>query len=297
MKDTPKNISISLRNIPRILHGDFQLRQFLELPGSVGTWNGIRVDNLEFCIRLACKDRAARECQDGRTTETPYPHVYVKKPQSVYYSGTFSPRKAIVLIYPGTDFQKFCKLGLNADCLAWKIQLTPEITELIENLKKASSSLYLRGTPDRMDGLACQLIRELLIQNRQAESGDQNELRIRQAASWLTSHYMEPVDMDQFFVRFGFSRRNFYRCWQKVFDVSPKEYLRNLRLQEAERLLESHMVSVADIAWQMQFRDVSHFIRIFRLKNGLTPLQFQRNFSCETAEKRKMKKEKEEVKR
>ena len=137
------------------------------------------------------------------------------------------------------------------------------------------------ASADRIDMLAEQLFRELLLQNEPSCGIDERELRIRQAASWLTRHYMEPVDLNRFFIRFGFSRRNFYRYWEKVFAEPPKEYLRNLRLQEAERLLGFRSYSVADIAWQLQFRDVSHFIRIFRQKYGMTPLQFRRKYSSE----------------
>jgi AraC-like DNA-binding protein len=105
---------------------------------------------------------------------------------------------------------------------------------------------------------------------------DPEELRIRQAASWLREHYTEEIELDRFFSNFGFSRRNFYRYWEKVFRITPKAYLRNLRLQEAERLLGSSSTPVEEIAWMLHFRDVSHFIRIFREKNGVTPLQFRR---------------------
>ena len=275
----PVNNSIYLGDLPRILHSEFKLHRMLDLHDAVGTWSGLRPDEFEIAVRLSGGDPAPNDLQDGIRTALPFPHVYIKKPGTNYHSGTFAPRKAFVMIYRGADLQKFCRLGLDPDCHAWKIILTGEIRNLIRKLKKESASLHLRGTADRIDMLAEQLFRELLLQNEPSCGIDERELRIRQAASWLTRHYMEPVDLNRFFIRFGFSRRNFYRYWEKVFAEPPKEYLRNLRLQEAERLLGFKSYSVAGIAWQLQFRDVSHFIRIFRQKYGMTPLQFRRKHS------------------
>ena len=279
MNEKEMNNSIYLGDSPRVLQSEFRLCRMLDLHDAVGTWNGIRPDEFEIAIRISCKDPVSKDCQDGIADSLPFPHVYIKKPRSDYYSGTFSPRKAFVLIYRGADFPKFCRLGWNSSCLAWKITLTPEIRHLIRELKKNSFSLHLRGTPDRMDGLAGQLVRELLLQNQQMESSDPDEIRIRQAASWLTRHYPEKIDLDCFFIQFGFSRRNFYRHWEKVFHEPPKTFLRNLRLQEAERLLGFHSFSIEDIAWKLHFRDVSHFIRIFRERTGSTPLQYRKKIS------------------
>jgi len=273
------NNSIFLGDLPRLLHADFPLYRMLDLNAAVGTWSGIRPDEFEIAIRLAGGNAASGDLQDGIKHTLPFPHVYIKKPRSHYYSGTFAPRKAFVLIYRGADEQKFYRLGLNPDSLAWEITLTGEIRNLIRQLKNAAASLHLQGSSDRIDMLAEQLFRELLLQNKPAGGIDPNELRIRQAASWLSGHYLEEIDLNRFFIRFGFSRRNFYRCWEKVFRVTPKAYLRNLRLQEAERLLGFNSFSVEEIAWQLHFRDVSHFIRVFREKNAVTPLQFRKQYA------------------
>lgn len=270
------NNSIFLNDLPRILHGEFRLYRMLDLNEADGPWRGIRPDEFEIAIRLACADPSGKDLQDGVFSSMSFPHVYIKKPRSCYYSGDFATRKAFILIYRGSDEQKFYRLGLSPENNGWEIQLTDEIAELIRKLKEASALLHLEGTADRMDMLAEQLFRELLLQSKQPASVDPYELRIRQAASWLTRHYMEQVDLDTLFARYGFSRRSFYRHWGNVFRNTPKDFLRNLRLQEAERLLVFNTFSVADIAWQLQFHDVSHFIRLFRKKNGLTPLQFRK---------------------
>ena len=135
---------------------------------------------------------------------------------------------------------------------------------------------YLRTPLDAFLGSLQRLLRELIIQGMANSGMDVEECRIRQAASWLTGHYLEEIDLDMFFKKSGFSRRSFYRHWEKIFHESPKTFLRKLRLQEAERLLGYHSYSIADIALRLRFKDVSHFIRIFRERTGMTPLQYRR---------------------
>ena len=135
------NRSIYLGDLPRILHGGFKLYRMLDLNAAVGTWRGIRPDEFEITIRLAGGKSAAADLQDGLRTTHSFPHVYIKKPRSSYFSSTFEPRKAFVLIYRGADEQKFYRLGLSPASLAWNIELTEEIKSLIRRLKKAAASV------------------------------------------------------------------------------------------------------------------------------------------------------------
>lgn len=56
---------------------------------------------------------------------------------------------------------------------------------------------------------------------------------------------------------------------------SPRQYLKELRLQKAEELLEMTFLSVKEIAFACGVNDVSHFIRLFKEKHGLTPRKFR----------------------
>jgi transcriptional regulator GlxA family with amidase domain len=56
---------------------------------------------------------------------------------------------------------------------------------------------------------------------------------------------------------------------------SPVQYLRNLRIQRAEQLLQDTFLSVKEIAFLSGMRDMSHFVRDFKRQNGLTPTEFR----------------------
>ena len=57
--------------------------------------------------------------------------------------------------------------------------------------------------------------------------------------------------------------------------IGPRTYYNNLRLQEAQRLLTlGH--SVAEVSERMHFSSPNNFIRFFKEKTGITPLQYKR---------------------
>jgi transcriptional regulator GlxA family with amidase domain len=55
---------------------------------------------------------------------------------------------------------------------------------------------------------------------------------------------------------------------------SPAQYLRSLRMQEAERLLKTTFLSVKEVMHRIGVRDESHFTRDFKKIYGMTPAQY-----------------------
>src|SRR6266446_190711 len=56
---------------------------------------------------------------------------------------------------------------------------------------------------------------------------------------------------------------------------SPMEYLANLRMQNAERLLKTTFLSIKEIAFNCGSKHVSTFVRQFKKRHGLTPTRFR----------------------
>ncbi len=57
--------------------------------------------------------------------------------------------------------------------------------------------------------------------------------------------------------------------------MSPAQYLRSLRMQEAGRLLETTFLSVKEVMHRIGVRDESHFTRDFKKVYGLSPAQYR----------------------
>jgi AraC-like DNA-binding protein len=70
--------------------------------------------------------------------------------------------------------------------------------------------------------------------------------------------------------------------------MTPKEYLTDIRISYAKKLLreqdQSHS-SIADIGVMCGYTDAKYFSRIFRSATGLAPSDFAAQYRCEISEK------------
>jgi transcriptional regulator GlxA family with amidase domain len=56
------------------------------------------------------------------------------------------------------------------------------------------------------------------------------------------------------------------------------DYLQNLRIEEAKRLLETTDRAVDEICYDVGYEDASFFRRLFRRRTGVAPAQYRRVF-------------------
>ncbi len=76
----------------------------------------------------------------------------------------------------------------------------------------------------------------------------------------------------------GIPERTFKRRFKKATGSSLMDYLQNLRIEEAKRMLETTIESVEEISAQVGYEDTSFFRRLFKRRTGLTPGHYRRLF-------------------
>lgn len=78
---------------------------------------------------------------------------------------------------------------------------------------------------------------------------------------------------DEFGISTSYLRREF-NC---VYGISPIAFLRSVRVGNAENMLESGLLSVAEIAEQCGFSSVGYFIQVFHKIVGESPNKYRKN--------------------
>lgn len=79
------------------------------------------------------------------------------------------------------------------------------------------------------------------------------------------------------------SRKQFERIFSEYIGISPKQYLKIIRLQATIYFKSKHEnVSLTELTYENGYYDQSHFINDFKAMTGLTPKQFFDD--CETPE-------------
>jgi PAS domain S-box-containing protein len=98
----------------------------------------------------------------------------------------------------------------------------------------------------------------------------------RSARQYLRDHLGERIDRPSLARALAVSPDYLGRVFKAELGTSPHQFLIDLRLEEARRLLLMTDLSVTQIAWRLGFATVSHFVTTFRKRTGMTPLRFRR---------------------
>ena len=79
------------------------------------------------------------------------------------------------------------------------------------------------------------------------------------------------------------SLSSFKRAFKNIYKTTPAAWLKNKRLELALKHLSFSELSISQVAFECGFKDTSHFIRVFKQKHALTPLQYRQKRSRKTA--------------
>nr|WP_319393675.1 AraC family transcriptional regulator [uncultured Desulfobacter sp.] len=95
--------------------------------------------------------------------------------------------------------------------------------------------------------------------------------RARYAAQLLVNDLENPPDISTLSLSVGLNRNKLYRCFHRIFGVTPFEFLRNQRLQTAMMLLQDGQVNVTQAAFMVGYTNLSYFAKAFKSMFGVLP--------------------------
>ncbi len=75
----------------------------------------------------------------------------------------------------------------------------------------------------------------------------------------------------------GISRAQLHRRMKEMTGISTSEFLRNIRLEQAARLLREQKVNVTQVAYTVGFSNLAHFSTVFRKHFGVSPSEYVEN--------------------
>jgi len=99
---------------------------------------------------------------------------------------------------------------------------------------------------------------------------------IRKAIVYLNNHPTENIPVSRLAALANYSEVQFRRLFRELTQMSPSEYVMQVRLNAATTLLTTTDRLITDIAHETGFYDHAHFIRSFRAATGLTPAIYRK---------------------
>ena len=87
----------------------------------------------------------------------------------------------------------------------------------------------------------------------------------------LNTFYLKPLNLNELAKLSGRSLSAFKREFQEKFGVSPGVWIKDKKLEHGAFLLKNKIGNVEEVAEMIGYESVSHFIKNFKSKYGITP--------------------------
>ncbi|WP_292191703.1 AraC family transcriptional regulator [Mesorhizobium sp.] len=95
----------------------------------------------------------------------------------------------------------------------------------------------------------------------------------RRVQEFLNENFTRKLALAEMAAVCGLSPYHFVRAFSRTFGMPPHQYVLDLRLDLAEKLLADSRMTIADIAHSSGFSSQSHFTTVMKKYRQVTPLQ------------------------
>lgn len=165
-----------------------------------------------------------------------------------------------------------------------------EVSDRLEGLKRGADA-YL-SKPFNMDEL--HILIDNLIDNvrrlRGKFSGAQNQeekvvkVEVKSNNDNLMERIMKCINenlsdpdfnVEKLTEQVGISRAQLHRKMKEITGISTGDFIRNLRLEQAARLIAENKINVTQVAYAVGFNNQTHFSTVFKKHYGMTPTEYQ----------------------
>ena len=102
--------------------------------------------------------------------------------------------------------------------------------------------------------------------------------RVQRVQQYINTHYQEEIRLTQLADMVGMTPASFSRFFKLRTGKSLSEYIIDIRLGYAVRLLADSTMSIAEICYECGFNNLSNFNRIFKKKKQYSPKEFRENY-------------------
>ncbi|HEX8398168.1 MAG TPA: helix-turn-helix domain-containing protein, partial [Pyrinomonadaceae bacterium] len=126
------------------------------------------------------------------------------------------------------------------------------------------------------------IIREIiyrLLKGKQSErlshlaTSEGDTRRISKIVKKLRENFDQPLSIEDTARELGMSVSGFHNHFKSVTAMSPLQFQKQLRLQEARRLMVTENMDVASASFQVGYEDPSYFSREYKKIFGVPPLR------------------------
>jgi AraC-like DNA-binding protein len=97
---------------------------------------------------------------------------------------------------------------------------------------------------------------------------------VRQSKAFMEKYHGDKIKLDKIAAAAFMSRFHYIRIFQQVYGRTPRQYLRDLRIEKAKELLKKRY-SVTQVCYDVGYESLPTFSKVFKRGTGDSPRAYQ----------------------
>lgn len=98
---------------------------------------------------------------------------------------------------------------------------------------------------------------------------------IKKAIDYMNENYANGISCEEISSLIGIGKFSFIRNFKSQVGKTPYEYLLDLKIEKAKKMLKSNEFSITEISLLCGFSSHSHFTSTFKKKIGISPIEYK----------------------
>lgn len=129
--------------------------------------------------------------------------------------------------------------------------------------------------------LITELLTQLIIQNNTSHIDIMLPDYIKQIMREIEKRFTQSLSLDYFAQSYGVSKFHLSKEFKKHTGTTINEYIIRTRMSYSKELLKYSATPIEEIAYTCGINNISHFINLFKAREGMTPLAYRREWTTQ----------------
>jgi len=99
-------------------------------------------------------------------------------------------------------------------------------------------------------------------------------VQVRQSKSFMENYLSEKIELEKIAGAAFMSRFHFIRIFKRVYGISPRQYLKDLRINKGKELLKQGL-KIPQVCFEVGYDSIPTFCSAFRKATGYSPREYQ----------------------
>lgn len=167
-------------------------------------------------------------------------------------------------------------LGLNSRQLTFRSQKGQELKRLVlEMMGCSDGSVTSRFRQQSLLYGFFSILSENAVDRGRSEPSKEN-FYMERAVTFIRNRYSSNIKVADIARHLCVDRSYLYKLFKNTLDMSPQEFLTEVRLSRAKELLSAAKLSVEQVALSCGYRDTLVFSKAFKRSTGMAPKEYRR---------------------